>query len=99
MTPERAKGLLPILEHIANGGSDVDIEQRLVDDNWKPFDGLFATHCDWSYRIKPKPLEPLELWVNVYDNGVRHAHDKPEFAAEALQKNGHTVHMREVCDD
>jgi hypothetical protein len=93
MTPERAKELIPILKHIANGGSEDDIEEQYRDKGWRPFDGALSAHDHaYSYRFKPNPLE---LWVNVYHNRS-YGHISPKSASKYLRKGGRTVLMREV---
>lgn len=47
----------------------------------------------------PAQTKPLEVWVNVYHDGLLAAYASKECAATFISKGGRTVHMREVADD
>ena len=98
MNRKRAKKLLPIIEHFANGG-EVQILR---------LSGIWTDLCDpvWGddsseYRIKPD--DPLECWVNYYPKS------KPEMILHTSEERARgyamkrkpsriAVHMREVTE-
>jgi len=50
------------------------------------------------FRVTKQHIEPLELWVNIQDNGWVAAYNSATQAAYWLGKTGRTVHMREVTE-
>lgn len=54
--------------------------------------------CD--YRIKPEPRIPIEVWGNIYPDGVRYFHYSLQAAKESNTSGmARTVHFREVIED
>lgn len=95
MTP---KEMIAVLQHFEAGGKVQFISRRSGSGlGWE--DVVYPTwnFYDFEYRIKPNPLE---LWVNVYNDGHIGCalHDHRE-AVENCGKGGQTVHMIEVQDD
>lgn len=92
MTP---KEMIAVLQHFEAGG---DVQVRINGlDNWGDAIQPCWDFAECEYRPKPKPLE---LWVNVYDDGtIRCAYRDHVLAAEQRGKSGRTVHMIEVQDD
>ena len=67
-------------------------------DDWNPNGDVPMGDPDSRWRIKPKAVDPLECWVNVYKNGWLASHTTAE---EAQQYTGShatrvAVHFREV---
>ncbi len=99
MTPDRAKDLLPLFEHFANGGeiqSQPDSALADVDLAWR--DNPDPKWCiDCMYRKKP---EPRIQYINFYDSGSNCAHDTPERAINSSHGDGETaVKFVEVLDE
>jgi len=55
MTPQRAKKLLPIIQHIAENGDD-DLEYKNNTGQWVSASGIRLYETPERYRIKPKPV-------------------------------------------
>lgn len=61
---------IAVMTHYENGGK---IQVRIAGDpNWN--DWLFPGPPIWNwlksdYRIKPEPVGPKEIWINVYKDG------------------------------
>jgi len=67
---DAAKHLLPIYEHLANGGSIDDVQESFRGGEWRAVTwgaitdaGDLLTH-GYRYRIKPKP----RVWWAILDN-------------------------------
>ena len=90
MNREKAKRLLPIIQHFANGGKVEGFAYGF----WSVVEN--PTWAYDKYRIKS---EPLECWVNYAEMCRKFdVHPSPE-SAETNRKPYHAriaVHMREV---
>ena len=74
------------------------IQYRWIDsEGWldAPRTGYIFNFQQITYRIKPKPLE---LWINVYNQGFT-AHLSKALADFSATSIVRTVHMREVLGD
>ena len=93
LTRENADALADILSEYAAGG---ELQEEQQPQRWETLRlGLIITNSDWSYRIKPKPLE---CWVNVYPNTVQTQHESESEARDCACSDALrvAVHMREV---
>jgi hypothetical protein len=96
MNRERARELLPIIQAFAEGGATEErIQERFLDEDWRPFDGYLMTESsDYSYRIKP---EPREWWVVLDNDAIYIEHS--ELAAKKLFMDGDEIFkVREVLE-
>jgi hypothetical protein len=102
MNRERAKELLPIIQAFAEGKI---VQARQIGGEWlniyDPYFG-YPANDKIEYRIKP---EPLECWVNVYEDGGIGVYETEEEANVHASIGGShrpdvkVVHMREVTDE
>lgn len=99
MTREQVKAALPILQAFAEGKT---IQFRDTSENWsdfgkaEPIDGYVFYNYPERYRVKP---EPLEFWMNVYENGSFGNAFRSETGASDARNplsNGRTIKFREV---
>jgi len=67
---------------------------------WLGLDNPKEVNYDWTnqdYRIKP---EPMEFWVNVYENRSGYLHRSKASAKDCLQSgSGKTIKVREVMEE
>lgn len=73
--------------------------QILICDGWDDWDNDTLPAFNWGandYRIKP---EPMEFWVNVYDDGIKilisHEANIDNYEKDGLVK---TIKVREVIE-
>jgi hypothetical protein len=91
MTRERAKELLPIIEHFANGG-EVEWKHKPgagIMDDWEPCHQI-TRHPDYDYRIaQPKPMTFMEA-VEAMKQGkkVKRAKWIKGFGPDSLSLSG-----------
>lgn len=94
MTP---KEMIAVLQHFEAGGK---VQVKSINPHitkWEDTDHPLWDFVNQAYRIKPKPLE---LWVNVYDDGaIGSANYSRREATVVRGEAGRTVHMIEVLDD
>lgn len=93
MTREEAKQRYPLLQAHAEG----KVIQVLTAEGWQDtHDPCFLAPVS-HYRIKP---EPLECWVNVYENNFTHSHASAENARSGASGMAlrTAVHCREVIE-
>lgn len=96
MTP---KEIIAVVQHFDAGG---EVQVKSINPHitkWEDTNRPLWDFVNQVYRPKPKPLE---LWINVYSDGLTgcaYTSEDAALHAKGLGTEARTVHMREVVDD
>ena len=90
--------LSEVVDHVSRGEKVEYFDEST--NSWEDFDlDLWGLSAARSLTFRPKP-KPLELWINVWDNGYTLSYRTKEKAER--QKNNRVVrvavHLREVIE-
>ena len=99
MDREQAKKIIPILQGFVDGGELQ--ENRSINEGWRKQSGALVVCQNAKIRIKPKPREPREWWINTYRNtGHSHTvHGSEEIALKFADEHvEQTIKVREILD-